>query len=266
MKFLSALFLFLFSALPVLAQVQSLDPDSAYRDLDTPYEFYEGNLLKNSENEKGFDELPTAKFTALGSAKLYDESKLPKTTPWKDQKALQERFVQMRDARFLEWARDPNFPRRETWMYPDDGCYSRAAVANGNFFKWFVPVPGKVFAFGHLRVKTRNSPRGVVGWWYHVAPVVEVGNVKYVLDPSIEPKSPLPLKDWLARMGNPAKMKVAICGSGTYSPRDNCAKETDGLELRAKRVQQIFLGKEWARLQAMKRDPHKELGEEPPWL
>ncbi|HXH29850.1 MAG TPA: protein-glutamine glutaminase family protein [Bacteriovoracaceae bacterium] len=264
MKFI--FFLFLLSALPSFAQDDfETDSESAYRDLQVPYEFYEKNLLKKIENEKLFDST-NAIQTALGSAKLYKETALPKAISWKDANILQERFVQMRDARFLEWEREPGFLRRETWLFPDDGCYSRASVANSNFFKWFLPVPNKVFAFGHLRVKTSNSPRGVVGWWYHVAPIVEVDKVKYVLDPSIEPARPLPLKEWLGRMGKPEKMKVSICASGTYSPRDNCARESDGLELRARKVQQWFLEKEWSRLETLKRDPKQELGEAPPWL
>ncbi len=102
-------------------------------------------------------------------------------------------------------------------------------------------------------MKTRNSPKGVVGWWFHVAPIVEGKNVKYVLDPAIHPLAPLTLREWLATMGKPEKMKVAICASGAYSPSDNCDKESDGLELRAERAQQKYLGLEYDRMARMGR-------------
>lgn len=228
----------------------SYDPVLAYRKLDKDYTLYEARAFAHA----GPDEEKERRKTPLGISKKYDEAILPKATAWKSMEVLQKRFEAMRDAKFLVWRQRPEVLRRASWLYPDDGCFARAALANRNLFRWFHPVPNKVFAFGNLRVKTSNSPRGAVGWWYHVAPIVEVKKVKYVLDPAIEPSRPLILKEWLSRMGVPEKIKVAICGSGTYSPGDNCEKETEGLELRAERAQQYYLTKEWQRLVRLGRE------------
>lgn len=232
---------------------------SAYRKMNIDYSVYERRALEQETDEKILGTTP------LRSARLYNEELLPKAIGWKSVGVMQKRFEQIRDDRFLTLSSEPDFPRRISWLYPKDGCFTRASLFNRNAFRMFVPIPNKVFAFGNLRVKTNNSSRGVVGWWYHVAPIVQVGAVKYVLDPSIEPTKPLTLKEWLGRMGKPEKIKVSICGSGTYSPGDNCSKETDGMELRAERVQKHYLALEKKELQRMGRDVEAELGETPPW-
>lgn len=232
---------------------------SAYRNLKIDYEVY----VKKVHDETDEKLLGSS---AIRSARLYKETEL--TTPvigWKSKAEMQKRFEAIRDARFLTLASDPDFPRRISWLYPKDGCWTRAALFNRNAFRLFIPIPNKVFAFGNLRVKTPNSARGVVGWWYHVAPIVQVGETKFVMDPSIEPERPLTLDEWLFKMGNPKKIKIAICGSGTYSPGDRCDKETDGMELRAEQTQKQYLALEERELRRMGRNPDTELGENPPW-
>lgn len=230
----------------------------AYRSLNVDYTKYEQRALSMGDEKM-------LRSTPLGSAKLYKPENLSKGVGWISVEEMQARFEQIRDARFLTMNDDPDFPRRISWLYPKDGCFARAALFNRNAFRMFIPIPNKIFAFGNLRVKTNNSPRGVVGWWYHVAPMVQVGETRYVLDPAIEPERPLSVEEWLTRMGNPARIKVAICGSGTYSPSDNCNKESDGMELRAERTQKHYLALEERELRRMGRDPEMELGENPPW-
>src|SRR4030088_893974 len=114
---------------------------------------------------------------------------------------------------------------------------------------------------------TPNSPPGQVSWWYHVAPIVEVGGQKIVLDPAIEPHHPLKLEDWLAQMApNISQLKVAICASGTYGPYDLCDQATDGIEQPAQDDQVYYLNSEWGRLVDLNRNPNNELGDSPPWL
>lgn len=252
---------FILSALVLCPAISYAQEMTAYRDLETDYTIYERRAI-DQDKEK---ELKILRTTPLGSARLYNEERLPKAIGWKSTQDMQERFEKIRDERFITLSSEPDFPRRISWLYPKDGCWTRAALFNRNAFRLFIPIPDKVFAFGNLRVKTPNSSRGVVGWWYHVAPIVQVGTTKYVLDPAIEPEKPLPLADWLGRMGNPQKIKVAICKSGTYSPGDSCDKETDGMELRAERVQKMYLDLEKRELKRMGRNTEAELGEAPPW-
>lgn len=175
---------------------------------------------------------------------------------------LEESFKYLRDFRFIKWN---GRTRRSSWLYPDDGCFARASLAVKNLFLNNVKAPDKIFAFGNLKLHTTNSARGYVTWWYHVAPIVEVHGEKYVLDPSIDPTTPLLLEDWLSRMGPIQKLKVSICSSGTYGPKSNCSRITDGKESAALGAQGKYLNLEWNRLINLRRNPVKELGDFPPW-
>lgn len=252
----SFLLLLLFST-----SVMALEHDgvSAYRPFHVDYSFYEQKELNKESDQK------ILRITPLRSATLYSENNLPDVTAWKSKTVMQERFEALRDERFITLSSNPDFPRRISWLYPKDGCFARAALLNRNAFRKYIPIPKKIFAFGNLRVKTQNVKRGAVGWWYHVAPIVKVGRTKYVLDPAINPDKPLPVKEWLSKMGKPEKIKVAICDTGTYSPGDNCQKKTDGLELRAHRTQKHYLMLEEREIKRLGRDPRKLLGENPPW-
>lgn len=239
--------------------VNAADVLKAKRDPKKDYTVYESRVMKDSFS---FHEISLT-GSALRNAKKFSTAELPNATGWREE-LLQERFEYMRDVRFLEDS-DGDL-RRSSWMYPDDGCYARAALAMRNLFKLYAPLPSKVFAFGNLKVLTKNSPRGAVHWWYHVAPIVQVSGQKYVLDPALEPSRPLKLEEWVGMMGNPERIKVSICGSGTYSPGDSCNKESDGLELRAERAQLSYLREEERRLLRLGRETTTELGDAPPWL
>lgn len=258
LKIFTTIFIFSINALPNARA----GLESAYRRPNIPYEVYERRayryLNRNQESNAKF----VIRNTPLNKAKKFVEAELPDITRWKST-LLQARFEKLRDTRFISINGEE---RRPSWIYPDDGCYARAAMVSRNVFRWLYPQTKKIFAFGSLRVTTPNSPRGKVAWWYHVAPIVQVKDKKYVLDPAIEPSRPLELTEWLSRMGRPEKIKVAICGSGTYSPGDNCDKNTDGLELRAEKAQKAYLLKEEARIRRLGRQVEAELGEAPPWL
>lgn len=232
----------------------------AHRDPSRDYSQYERRALGSHKSLDGL----TLQGTPVRLAKLFPTAQLPAATGWKSMDVLQERFEHMRDVRFLKDA-DGDL-RRSSWLFPDDGCYARAALAMRNLFSVYAPLPSKVFAFGNLKVKTENSPRGAVHWWYHVAPIVEVNGQKYVLDPALRPESPLTLEEWVGLMGNPEKIKVAVCSSGTYSPGDSCERKSDGLELRAERAQLAYFREEEKRLQRLGRETATELGDQPPWL
>lgn len=206
MKIMLLLLLYLSSS-QVFALSSVRSHTFAYRSLKVDYSVYEKRALIQ-EKQKG---LASSGNSALRASKIYSETSFTgKIVRWKSISDMQKRFEEIRDERFLFLKSEPDFPRRISWLYPKDGCFVRAALFNRNAFRMFVPVPNKVFAFGNLRVKTVNAARGVVGWWYHVAPIVQVGEEKYVLDPSIDHDKPLPIKEWLSKMGNPSRIKVAI--------------------------------------------------------
>lgn len=189
--------------------------------------------------------------TAQGSAIYYNEEGLPHPTIW-SQENLNSGFSKIQE-RFIKWERQPDFLRKIFWLYPDDGCFARAALANGFLEQSGFSTPKTVFAFGNLSLKTENTPDGVASWWFHVAPIVEVDGARYVLDPAVNPEGPILLKEWLDKIGTPEKIRVAICGSGTYSPSSPCNYQrvyNPGSE-----TKNHYLDEEWDQLKKIGKDP-----------
>lgn len=177
---------------------------------------------------------------------------------------LNELFSRVRDRRILR--SDQDFPRRPSWMYPDDGCYARAEVASQLLIQEGYR-PSKIFAYGNLRVQTKNSENGFVEWWYHVVVGYRVGSINYVLDPAIDPTRPLTLKEWISKMKleSDDRVEISVCDSSAITPDSLCQGSRDyGLDY-AKDLQDPFLDSEWSRLLSLKRDPKVELGMKPPW-
>lgn len=183
---------------------------------------------------------------------------------------LQTSFEIVRDEKLFD---DPDAARknlrRATWLYPDDGCFVRAAVAADMIERLVSVNSAKIFAFGNLNVKTDNSPSGEVGWWYHVAAIAKVNESGvdkfYVYDPAIQPKKPMEVKAWLKAMDSP-DADIAICSGDAYDPDSDCASGQADAFGRAKSEAPTFLGSEWYRLDSLGRKPARELGDFPPWL
>lgn len=246
-----------------ITSFQSLaeNPYSAKRELGRPYQEYMVELEKVLEEGEQFEN--NAGRTVMSSAVPYaGPSSVASAPQWKSYSEVSSEFRRVRDTRHLR--KNTSFPRRGFWFYPDDGCYVRAALMNRLSYLAGKKTPGKVFAFGNLRMKTPNSPRGAVGWWYHVAPIVQVGSTKYVFDPSMEISRPVTLDEWVSRMGKPENIKVAVCNSGAYVPGSLCGTVSKG-ESYSLTHANIFLDREWQRMSLLKRDPKKDLGPNPPW-
>lgn len=240
----------------------SVNPNSAIRQPGVSYEVYKSRAHSMAQPK----EFAAEGDTPMDHARKFKRGGLPHLVKWANLDELRTQFERVRDTRWIIDGERPNFLRRPSWMFPDDGCYARAALVNRMLSKGNGPVPNKVFAFGDLTARTENTSHGTVNWWYHVAPVVDVDGEAYVLDPSIEPRRPLSLKEWLGRMGpNPGEIEVAICGSGSYSPYDQCDRDTDGEEVLAQQDQKGFLQMEWYRIEELRRNPVNELGDNPPW-
>lgn len=182
---------------------------------------------------------------------------------------LQPSFEIVRDEKFF--VDSDSRQRRATWLYPDDGCFVRAAVAANIIEKTVGIKAAKIFAFDNLSVKTVNSPSGEVGWWYHVAAITKTVDpltkkeTFHVYDPAIQPKKPMEVREWLRAMNSP-NAEIAICASESYDPDSDCASGISSSLGRAKNEAQWFLPSEWYRLEELGRDPKRELGDSPPWL
>lgn len=180
---------------------------------------------------------------------------------------LQTLFNRMRDDRFLFEADEPEFPRRISWLYPDDGCFARAATGIKHVYEAGFVRPAKIFAFGNLMVQTPYSPDGAVNWWYHVAPVVGYMGAYYVLDPAIDSKQPLPVNEWYQRMSEiDADLEGVVCHPMTYFPSDHCFKPQQDSEQQGQRTEVYYLRLERARLFNLGLDAEALLGDLPPWL
>ena len=176
-------------------------------------------------------------------------------------------FNFIRDSKFIKNQPAPLSERRLSWLFPDDGCYTRAELATDYSELQKLPTGAKLFTFGDLAVKTANHPEGIVRWWYHVVPVYRVGNQAYVVDPAIHPEGPLKVEDWKKALETEESVdKFAVCNTHTVGPEDNC-KNPRKYSLESLLDDQVsFLGQEWDRLEELNRDPKAELGENPPWL
>lgn len=193
-----------------------------------------------------------------------DLSELPQ---WESDEQVWEGFERSRDERYLETSDRPGFKRRASWLYPDDGCFARAALTGQKLASWGYTRPKKLFIFGKLSVSTPNAPSGRVTWWYHVVPAVAIDGAPFVLDAAIDPKRPLPLEDWIASMTrDPATVKLTICSPTTYVPNSSCHFASPNGDGAAKNHQATYLRAEWQRLKNLRRNPELELGDSPPWL
>ncbi len=196
----------------------------------------------------------------------FNQLDLSSVTMWPDRVQMEYVFEKIRDLRFLLTYEQPLFLRRISWLYPDDGCHVRAAMTNKKLEEWELPRLSKLFIFGDLNVKTSNSFNGYVEWWYHNVPVAQKNGVVYVFDAAIEPSRPLPLNDWVRLMGvGTNELTASLCDSYTYSPWDRCYKPNPNVEKGAEADQTVFLSEEWHQIEALGRQPDKELGEFPPW-
>ncbi|MGZ3770296.1 MAG: protein-glutamine glutaminase family protein [Bdellovibrio sp.] len=179
---------------------------------------------------------------------------------------LETEFKFIRDSRFIN-TEDPKFPRRITWLYPDDGCYARAEYAKIQALRRHFAEPKKIFVFGDLFALTPNTSSGEVSWWYHVALTYRVGQDVYIFDPSLETHHPLTLNEWNKLIGGTqTTLQYSICSADTYDPTSDCFKPVPETVESTTDVQKSFLGSEWDRLIELNRNPLKELGDSPPWL
>ncbi len=204
--------------------------------------------------------------SAIGTSAPLPEVDFNDVPQINDYVELENAFRFVRDLRFLD---DPDifgFERRSTWLYPDDGCYARASLAIENLKTEGLLQPLKIFAYGNLYAKTKNSAEGSVAWWYHVAPVIGAQGNYYVLDPALEPTRPLLVEEWAHLMGQSQNIKFSICQPHTYMPYSSCDHPSETEDQNALYDQKGFLPLERERILELHRNADEELGEHPPWV
>lgn len=183
---------------------------------------------------------------------------------WVSAEALQKGFAAAKNDLFLsDTSHDPSIRRRIPWQYPDDGCFTRAELARDHLAQNGNPEPKKLFVFGSLSVDTPNAVGGTAYWWYHVAPVVRVGEDGFVLDPAVDPQGPLRIGDWLERMAaDLPEPLLSICDATAYDAYSACLGGTpEFARQEAQADLPVLLQNEWERLIELKRDPRAELAQ-----
>ncbi len=195
--------------------------------------------------------------------KQIDFSSVPEVSTHEE---LLRMFYLIRDSRFLYLDDNPEFSRRISWLYPDDGCFARAALAGMKLNENQLIRPAKIFTFGNLSVQTSYSPEGAVYWWYHVAEIVRFMDAYYVLDPALNSHEPLLVEDWFHLMGKETDLEGVVCNVYTYGPFDDCLKATKESDSSAQSDQLTYLQYEWNRMNELGFDPVLVLGDNPPWL
>lgn len=231
---------------------------SAARPIGVPAELFIQRALSHQKAR-----FPGSSSSVVGSKTSFDRANWS-LVPTLPESELQSSFETVRDER--PFHDEELRARRATWLYPDDGCFVRAVIADKILREKFtVAQSAKIYAFGNLRVKTKNSPHGSVEWWYHVAAIAKVqtptGDEAFVYDPAMEPTQPLPVKVWLERMSD-RKLEIAICSGASYDPHSECEAESNELASavgRAHREANWYLPSEWNRVTELGRDPHQEL-------
>ncbi|MEK7358040.1 MAG: sigma 54-interacting transcriptional regulator [Bdellovibrionota bacterium] len=167
---------------------------------------------------------------------------------------IRDAFARARDERFYEDSH--GLLRRSSWMYPDDGCFVRASHVAKSLERAGLVRPGKVFAFGNLKMTTSFHPRGAVYWWYHVAPAYRKGNLVIVLDPAAHHDRPLLLHEWVALISRkPETTKIALCDTNAYMAAQTCVGGSPDQERGQQAQQRHYLSSEWSRLVRLRMAP-----------
>lgn len=178
---------------------------------------------------------------------------------------IREAFTHSRDVRAYDDGKH-DFLRRSSWMYPDDGCFARAGHVAASLERAGLVRPGRVFAFGNLKLATPFNSRGAVYWWYHVAAAYRSGHMVVVLDPAVHYDRPLLVHEWIAKISKrPELTKVALCDTHAYMSGQACVGGGAGQERGQVSHQKGYLRSEWNRLTKLGLNADHKLRSDDPW-
>ncbi len=281
LTFAAALPWLLVAAPASAAQGPVVDCGSAARDPAIPYEEYEEAYVTTCETpffaEEGPKLLAADGATVRESRQLMDDVSFDGVPQWTDEEIMAQ-FTATRDLRYMHYVDEPDFARRISWLYPDDGCFARAEQVVGLASDDGLPKPYKLWTFGPLRVHTENHPSGLVTWGWHVVPLVlNSDGEPVVLDAAISPCRPLHWQEWLATMADELSLfndpsssyRVSISDHSAYFPGDQAFDDPGGPTHREQSLQHeefTYLAYELFRQEDLGRDPAEVLGPNPPWL
>ncbi|MDE1463618.1 protein-glutamine glutaminase family protein [Spartinivicinus poritis] len=231
----------------------------SYESAALKYEMLYLNLKQTKKrNKRGIEYTPKNIATSITNI---DFSEIPK---WDSYSNLNNAFMSGRDSQFI--TDENNVKRRLPWLYPQDGCFVRAALLSRILTDNNYQDTKKLFVFGKLKATTINAPDGSVSWWYHVAVVASVQDTVYVFDPSIDPSAPIKLNKWIKNLTNPVdELKFSLCDKNTYHPFSSCNNPTKISKNILLSDINYYLNLEKSNLIDLKRNIKQELADNPPW-
>lgn len=208
----------------------ALNPNSAYR---APNQDWREVMSKQRLKQAvGAEDTIVNAAISWNNDNIDKQQKLLNDVPvWPDYQTIKDQFQFLKTNRFLLDPTDNSLKRTIPWRYPLDYCFERAAASVILYDTGMLPRPGKVFAFGNLRLLSPYGPApdNILSFWYHVAPVVrdKQTNLVYVLDPSLNYEAPLPLENWLKQvveLSHDRELRVNICNGHGSVPFDVCSE------------------------------------------
>lgn len=152
-----------------------------------------------------------------------------------------------------------NFLRKGPWLYPNNGCYSKAAHVSFLAKQKGFTQPGKIFAYGNLEFRSPYAKNGrVVYWRYHMAAAYVFNSQVYVIDPGMG-SALLTQAEWFAKISpTPQTVRPKYCDQRNYSPLTTCVGGSgNGANLNHVRG---ILRDEWSNLVRLGYDPYSILG------
>lgn len=199
-----------------------------------------------------------------GDQATLNQTDIPELDNW-DQ--VQATFEAARDRRNLRWVVMPKFLRRTTFLYPQDGCFLRAALMNKALMAQFISPLPKLFVFGNLKAESLYEKGHSIYWYFHVALALRFQGEVFIIDPSLNNQRPLALVEWYNLMGvRSSDVEIRICDTQSYSPFDRCVGGQGFLEEKQRDDHvQYYLAAEWNNLEKLGFEPEKLLNHLPLW-
>ena len=189
-------------------------------------------------------------------------------------KEVAEGFNLVRDHKYLPCSNLVDNKRAIPWLYPENGCFVKAALARKLLSLKGYPNIKKLFVFGDFKYKSKWTETGYVSFKFHVAVATRVESDVYILDPSVEYEKPLLLLDWcevLTSESENKRVEYSLCSDMTVSHNSECDEIEESNEIGIRRdiphtmefFAMEFLAKEYENIHQLGLNPNLVLSVEP---
>ena len=183
---------------------------------------------------------------------------------------ISEGFNVIRDHKYLPCSNVVDNKRAIPWLYPENGCFVKAALAKKLLYLHGYPKIKKLFVFGDCKYRSQWTKTGYVSFKFHVAVATRVESEVYILDPSVEYERPLLLLHWCELLTSESQNKsieFSLCNDLTVSHNSRCDETEETHEVGIRRgmphtmefFAMEFLAKEYENIHQLGLDPKSVL-------